>query len=520
MLDVLLTGGESSRFQQNLVKGKQSVIQYEANLGWPFASADDYKDPGHYAMILLHNPNFKGAQIVEQVQEEIGKVQKDGVDAKELDRVKTFFRAARDRAAAELPGARRLLGQYELLDGNPDLINTEMASFLAVTPDQIQAAAQQVPAFRKGASCWRSSPRRKRRSRTNETSRSYSDCTGGCHDFVLPEDRPHQASRDSALPVFKLPSVFETALPNGLRVVLVEDRRFPLVTLRLAFQAGSKFDPKDLPGLSEAVATLLTEGHQDAPFAADRRGTGRHGRRAQGGCRPGRVHHPGQRARRESAEAARPAGGRHAQRGVPGRRGQALQEPAHPGTDRGAFATPRSGPTRRSPRWSSARTRMRAINPTPESIGKLDRKLLAEFRDRHLVPNNAVLILLGAIPSRDETLGLVTARLGSWQKKDLPARPAAEFPASARSITLVDRPGSVQADIRVGRLAVDRTNPDYFPLVVANTILGGGASSRMFTNIREKQGFAYDAHSSLQPRRMRACSPPSRRCATRCWSPP
>jgi zinc protease len=64
----------------------------------------------------------------------------------------------------------------------------------------------------------------------------------------------------AALPPFKLPSVFETTLPNGLRVVLVEDRRFPLVTLRLAFEAGSKFDPKDLPGLSEAVGSLLTEG--------------------------------------------------------------------------------------------------------------------------------------------------------------------------------------------------------------------------------------------------------------------
>jgi zinc protease len=48
---------------------------------------------------------------------------------------------------------------------------------------------------------------------------------------------------------------------------------------------------------------------------------------------------------------------------------------------------------------------------------------------------------------------------------------------------------------------VDRTHRDYFPLMVANTILGGGASSRLFTNVREKQGFAYDAHSSLQARK-------------------
>lgn len=57
----------------------------------------------------------------------------------------------------------------------------------------------------------------------------------------------------------------------------------------------------------------------------------------------------------------------------------------------------------------------------------------------------------------------------------------------------------MQADIRAGRLAVTRVDPDYFPLLVANTILGGGASSRIFANIREKQGFAYDARSALMP---------------------
>ena len=113
----------------------------------------------------------------------------------------------------------------------------------------------------------------------------------------------------------------------------------------------------------------------------------------------------------------------------------------------------------------------------------------------------AVLILLGSIPSRKETLDLITARLGAWPKRETPARPAADFPAPRRGITLVDRPGSVQADIRVGRLAVDRTSSEYFPLMVGNTVLGGGASSRLFMNVREKQGFAYDAHSSLQPRK-------------------
>src|SRR5450759_554546 len=61
------------------------------------------------------------------------------------------------------------------------------------------------------------------------------------------------------IPAFKLPPVYETKLPNGLSVVLVEDARFPLVTARLNFQAGLKFDPPDMPGLAEAVASLLNE---------------------------------------------------------------------------------------------------------------------------------------------------------------------------------------------------------------------------------------------------------------------
>jgi predicted Zn-dependent peptidase len=141
MLDILLTGGESSRFQQNLVKGKQSVIQYEANLGWPFAGPTDYKDPGLYAMFLLHNPAFQGSQIVEHAQEEIARIQKDGVDPKELSRARTFFRSQRISQLQSSLRRAMLLGQYELLDGDPGHLNTEIAQYLAVTPDQIQAAA-------------------------------------------------------------------------------------------------------------------------------------------------------------------------------------------------------------------------------------------------------------------------------------------------------------------------------------------------------------------------------------------
>ncbi len=142
MLDVLLTGGESSRFQLNLVKGKQSVVSYEANLGWPFGDASDYKDPNMYAMFFIHKPNFTGKQIVDQAQEEFAKIQKEPVDPKELARARTFLLASRLNSLQSSLTRARLLAQYELFDGKPELINTELGLYAAVTPEQIQAAAK------------------------------------------------------------------------------------------------------------------------------------------------------------------------------------------------------------------------------------------------------------------------------------------------------------------------------------------------------------------------------------------
>ncbi len=142
MLDILFTGGPSSRFQLNLVKGKESLIQYQAEMGWPFCSSTDYKNPGDYAMFLLFKPSFTPQQIVGQAQEEIAKIQKDGVDAKELDRARTLLRSERITALQSSLHRAQLLGKYEILDGAPELINTELEKFLAVTPAEIQAAAK------------------------------------------------------------------------------------------------------------------------------------------------------------------------------------------------------------------------------------------------------------------------------------------------------------------------------------------------------------------------------------------
>jgi predicted Zn-dependent peptidase len=142
MLDAVLTGGESARLQLDLVKGRQSILQYQANPGWPFAGFNDFKDPGDYAAFLLYKPNYRAEQIVDQVQQEIDKIASAGVPDAELARVKAVLRYAKATNLQSSLGRAQLLGQHELLDGKPEMVDQDFTDLFAVTGPQIQVVAK------------------------------------------------------------------------------------------------------------------------------------------------------------------------------------------------------------------------------------------------------------------------------------------------------------------------------------------------------------------------------------------
>jgi zinc protease len=142
MLDAVLTGGESCRMQLDLVKGKQTVVQYQAGLGWPFESFNDFKDPGEYAAFVLYKPSYRAQQIADEIQQEIDRIAKEGVDAQELDRVKAVLRYAKISGLQSSLGRAQLLGQYELLDGKPDMVDQDFTNLFKVTSAQIQDVAK------------------------------------------------------------------------------------------------------------------------------------------------------------------------------------------------------------------------------------------------------------------------------------------------------------------------------------------------------------------------------------------
>jgi len=132
------------------------------------------------------------------------------------------------------------------------------------------------------------------------------------------------------------------------------------------------------------------------------------------------------------------------------------------------------------------------------SVKKMTRDELMEFYKRYYVASNAIIAIVGNVNKAEATN--IAARISS----KLPTGEAAKkLPFyridSTEKVDHIDFP-SEQTHIYIGQLGIRRQNPDYFPLIIGNYVLGGGPlTSRLFQQIREKRGLAYDVMSMFVP---------------------
>jgi len=139
---------------------------------------------------------------------------------------------------------------------------------------------------------------------------------------------------------------------------------------------------------------------------------------------------------------------------------------------------------------------------TAETIKAFSTDDLRTFYSAAFRPDNAALLAVGDLTA-DKLMPLAESAFGSWKAAGGAAPAATQPPVeqpSAREVYLIDKPGAPQTQIRIGWIGVPRSTPDYFPLVVLNTILGGSFSSRLNMNLREKHGYTYGASSSFDMR--------------------
>jgi len=128
---------------------------------------------------------------------------------------------------------------------------------------------------------------------------------------------------------------------------------------------------------------------------------------------------------------------------------------------------------------------------------------LKQFHSAHYLPNNAILAVLGQVTLK-EILPKIERELGDWKRAAAPQTRIDSIPVqSAPKIYLIDRPGSVQTAIQIGNLGIERTSPDYFPLLVMDKIVGNDPAARRFRNLREAKGYTYGAYSQFSSSKFR-----------------
>ncbi|HEY6827152.1 MAG TPA: insulinase family protein, partial [Gemmatimonadaceae bacterium] len=133
---------------------------------------------------------------------------------------------------------------------------------------------------------------------------------------------------------------------------------------------------------------------------------------------------------------------------------------------------------------------------TPQTIATVTRDDLVAFHRRYFTPNNAILAIVGDLTAEEAftTAGKV---FGDWARRDVSTDTYSAPPDPARRVVVVDKPDSVQTEVRVGHLGVPRSHPDYMALNLAIRILGGEGSNRLHQVLRTERGLTYGAQANM-----------------------
>jgi predicted Zn-dependent peptidase len=303
----------------------------------------------------------------------------------------------------------------------------------------------------------------------------------------------------------KLPRAEEASLPNGLRVLLLRSTKVPTFNMQMVVLSGGLSDKPDFRGVSGFTATLLREG-------------------------------TAKRSSKDIAEQIDSLGATlNASSGLSSMIttvstaglvenfdqtldlfADVIRNPTFPEAEINKYRArilPQLQFQRSSPQFLALEQFNRAIygtghpaslvSPPAESIKKVTSKDLAEFHSTYYRPNNAILAIVGDVTLK-EVMPKLEKAFGDWQKADVPATKIPAVPEqSGAKIFLIDRPGSVQTVLRLGTLGIERTSPDYFAVLLADAVLGGGPQARLFLNLREDKGYTYGAYSSFGGTRFR-----------------
>jgi zinc protease len=308
-----------------------------------------------------------------------------------------------------------------------------------------------------------------------------------------PSERPPRpiAARDVKFPPYAVKT-----LANGLQVIAVSHHEQPAVTVRLIVRAGAAQDPADKPGVAALAATLLDQGTttktaEQIANAVDSIGGAM-------GVGAGTdlsfinavvmkdslafaldmvadvAQHPAFAPEEIERQRQQSLSGMHVSYEDPEFLANAVFDRLiygfHP------YGRPQAG--------------------TPQSVATLNRQDLLAFHQKWFGANNAILAIVGDVTA-DEAFAGADRAFGKWTRVTTEALKNVDPPSPTRRLVIIDKPGAVQTEIRVGNVAIPRKHDDFMALDLASKVLGGEGANRLFRVLRSERGLTYGASADF-----------------------
>jgi len=499
VLSNILSGGESARLYQSLVYRDQ--IAAEAG-----TSADMRKGAGLFTAYGIVAGGKDPKTVEAALRQQVALVRDAPVKPEELVRARNQILTASLKQRETAEGRATTLASDVIIEHDPHATDKRLAAIEKVTAADVQRVARRLLADDRAVTitylpaadgaAMEAVPV----AATVATTPLVAPPNVPVVVAAAPADRVQPPAPGAPItPVLPVP--VERHLANGMRLVVIERHELPIVTAYMVVNGGSSTDPTGRAGLANLTADLLTKGTTtlSATQVVSQIET-------LGGAIGGDAVRDGMflTLTVKSDELA-PAMKVYADVAMhPAFRPEELERERLQALDglKVSYSEPQQ---------LAAMVASRAIfgdgpygrpaDGTPASIQAIKQGDVAAGYRAFWRPDTTTLVLAGDI-TPDQAEKMVGGLFGGW------ARPAASptplpppgTPAAPRMV-VVDLPQTPQASVVVGRVTIARSDPRYYPMLVAEDALGGGYSARLNQEIRIKRGLAYGAGTSFQARR-------------------
>jgi zinc protease len=490
VMNYVLTEGRSSRMYQSIV---ETGIATSLDGGAVNLAAGGWYEISSIVEVGKSLPKLEAA-----IGKEIKLLQTKGATASEIARAKAQLKAGYLLSNRDINSQARQLGNDQTTTGDYQFTDKYLAGVERVTPADVQRVAKKylrenlktIGYFQPTQITGKSAPAGSEAKTAENFSPGAPVDPAELAKYLPPLD-PDTSSQTQSLPQ-------EVKLKNGLRVFLLPDPSTPTVTISGNIQAGSEYDSSAKAGLASLTAANLMSGTKtqtalEIATTLENRGAGL-----------------GFAASREGVS----LGGNALSKDLPillQTLGDVVQNANFPAPKfelsrqraltslKLELDSPNSVARRKFQQTIYPKNHPFTIFPTSATLTGLTGADLQTFYRQHYLPSNTILALVGDFNVAD-VKRLLENNLGKWSTTAKAVKlsyPTPQLPAKQVQVN-PSLPGKTQAITLLGNKAIDRKDPRYYSALVLNQILGGDTlSSRLGTEIRDRQGLTYGIYSSF-----------------------